>query len=594
MKIIPAPSTAKYLSEVFPEGSTLPQNCLFDKAGTGVGGSYVALTSPELTIITVPTKALVKDKATNPDYLRHGLVGVSSEFPLPKVIPASCRKIICTYQSLEAVAKKIDISKWHLVIDEMHMLTRMAGFTPGSLKWLVENFKSFKSYCFMSATVPPDEHLIPEIRGLDRVTIEWFDQIPVNYRCMHTSNMKDSILQIALNHISGVYPGNAYFFVNSVTAILNICTAMKALKDSLNIICSDSPEALSKLKAKGFSRGEVNAFKKVNFVTSTAFEGVDFMDPVGVTYIVSDARYSSTKYSVITTIPQIVGRMRVSCYKADINFLFNNHKLLDIRTKEELYQHIEEEENASKRVVELWNVSKSLPGEAYKSDKMFVEFAAKDPYCMVTGANIDLEDLQESKDFKLPEGIDIHFNPYARFLDIELYDILNTNTYVRDPSNAMESFKSQSHISSILSQGHIEEAPVLSATMKKKLMAKRLTFKEFCKVYEETPGKVGDSEPEYLAWIETLGMDKIKSLKYVLKDVKALYQTYISSPKFSIWSCGFNVGNTYTLEEITTRLQENGAPDTGVKFLKRWYELKTTSKRVDGASKAAYKIVRQL
>ena len=210
------------LSDIFniesEYGDTLPKNCIFNKVTTGCGGTYIALTSSEPTIIVVPTKALVKDKVKQEKYKSYGILGVSSEFPL-KDIPKDCKKIICTYQSLPKLAKRLQIKNWNLVVDEMHLLTRMLSFSKPSLRWLLNNFKNFKSYCFMSATVPKEKFLLPQLKDLDRVTIEWSNLKKVSFECYYSENIQQSMLQIIGEHLNGTRKGNAYFFYNSIEGI---------------------------------------------------------------------------------------------------------------------------------------------------------------------------------------------------------------------------------------------------------------------------------------------------------------------------------------------------------------------------------------
>ena len=54
---------------------------------------------------------------------------------------------------------------------------------------------------------------------------------------------------------------------------------------------------------------------KINFYTSTAFEGCDIFDKVGRIYIVSDGTATHSMLDVSTTIRQIAGRIRDTQYK---------------------------------------------------------------------------------------------------------------------------------------------------------------------------------------------------------------------------------------------------------------------------------------
>ena len=69
-----------------------------------------------------------------------------------------------------------------------------------------------------------------------------------------------------------------------------------------------------------------NAIKKINFYTSTCFEGCDIFDPDGVTFIVSDGRKAHTLLDISTLFTQICGRIRDSRYKAQIVHVYSTTK----------------------------------------------------------------------------------------------------------------------------------------------------------------------------------------------------------------------------------------------------------------------------
>lgn len=286
------PAGSKYLSDKLPD--TLPQNCLFDKVLTGCGGTFVALASYQPYIVAVPTKALVYDKVTSSTYSSFNIQGVSEDFPLSASRDFSkSTKIITTYKSLKSLCERsdVDISKYHLLIDEVHMLSSMTSYAKDELHWILNNFKKFKSYCFMSATMPRADHLLPELRDLNRVLAVWPDLTPVQFNCYVATKIQDSLLEIMYQHKIGKREGTPYFFYNSVTAICNLVKAWNQqdkVPANFNIICGDTDVNRSKLRAVGQEIGKPNAKADFHFITATAFEGVDFYDPEGVTYIISD------------------------------------------------------------------------------------------------------------------------------------------------------------------------------------------------------------------------------------------------------------------------------------------------------------------
>ena len=196
----------------------------------------------------------------------------------------------------------------------------------------------------MSATVPRYDLLLDELKDLDRVTIQWSNLEKVSFECYHSDNLYDTLLRICGEHLDGTRPGNAYFFYNSVDGICKLVTTIKKIpeyKNQFSCMVSRSNYTKEKLRKVGVSIKDPSQYSKLNFVTSASFEGVDFYDKEGVTYIVSDSKYDYTKYSIVTTIPQIVGRLRDSKYNKNITVLFNNHELVDSRTRDEFDNYIQ-------------------------------------------------------------------------------------------------------------------------------------------------------------------------------------------------------------------------------------------------------------
>ena len=76
------------------------------------------------------------------------------------------------------------------------------------------NFKNFASYCFVSATVPQNELMLKELRDIDVVEIEWPYVKEVSFNCLQTKNVRESVLQIVMEHHTGKRPGRPYFFYN--------------------------------------------------------------------------------------------------------------------------------------------------------------------------------------------------------------------------------------------------------------------------------------------------------------------------------------------------------------------------------------------
>lgn len=95
----------------------------------------------------------------------------------------------------------------------------------------------------------------------------------------------------------------------------------------MRIICSqhgDSPQKIAAL-GSGFQTGDtLDPVGKINFYTSTCFEGCDIYDPVGKTYIVSEGHREHTLLDIPTTFRQVCGRLRDTQYEGQVTLIFSS------------------------------------------------------------------------------------------------------------------------------------------------------------------------------------------------------------------------------------------------------------------------------
>jgi len=117
--------------------------------------------------------------------------------------------------------------------------------------------------------------------------------------------------------------GNCHFFVNSVKFIASVLQKANIQPNDVKIVCANNPENARKLR--GYQIGKpADQPCKVNFYTSTCFEGCDIFDMQGKTYIVSNGKNPNTLYDISTLFVQIIGRIRDSEYKDEVVHIFSN------------------------------------------------------------------------------------------------------------------------------------------------------------------------------------------------------------------------------------------------------------------------------
>lgn len=332
-------SGANYLGEI--EGFTdLPSKCRFNKVLTGSGGTSVALSNDKPYVLCMPYVSLIQNKiewcnergiAALPVYSGAATSNDIEEF--------EGKKILVTYDSLRKVVDSLGkrVKDYKILIDEYHLLINSGSFRYDAVNEVLRLYKEFGDYVFMTATPTKPEYLPEILQSIPEVTVAWDNIAPVtlDFSIIEQKHLYATIANIAEKFISGENKGNAYFFLNSIKGIIDIVSHLKKLKVTYNdvrIICSNSKENQARLDekiGKKFAIGKPSDFpKKLNFLTSTVFEGSDFLDKEGVTYIVSDGVKSHTKYDIMTTVPQIIGRIRDTQYKSGKSQKASKHTYL--------------------------------------------------------------------------------------------------------------------------------------------------------------------------------------------------------------------------------------------------------------------------
>lgn len=104
----------------------------------------------------------------------------------------------------------------------------------------------------------------------------------------------------------------------------------KLAPEQVKVVCSvsgDNGENNQRKLGKDYPIGQPSdPVKKINFYTSTCFEGCDIYDENGVTFIVSDGNKSHTLLDISTLFTQICGRLRDSKYKGEIIHVYSTTK----------------------------------------------------------------------------------------------------------------------------------------------------------------------------------------------------------------------------------------------------------------------------
>ena len=152
--------------------------------------------------------------------------------------------------------------------------------------------------------------------------------------------------------------GNCHFFVNSVKFIASVLQKTNIKPDDVKIVCANGID--NERKLKGYHIGKPSDPPcKINFYTSTCFEGCDIFDEQGKTYVVSNGKNPNTLYDISTLFVQIIGRIRDSAYRDTVvQIVANTGYKGDVSYAD--YKSIEEGE---------YKISQKAVGEYNSQDK---------------------------------------------------------------------------------------------------------------------------------------------------------------------------------------------------------------------------------
>lgn len=309
----------KYLSEVLDK---LPLGIL-NKQQTNVGGSFMALNSPESYILVAPTRDLVDNKLAQPNSSKYELFGVyggTSRVAFKNYVHNNeLHHILVTYDSLPKLIKwlealGINAYSYNILYDEYHLLLTEMGYRSRAIETLVRIATRFKHYTFMSAT-PIIEQFLPQVLAeLPYTIVKWTNTrniIPTRFstHCVYRTTVR--LLQDFSNGqlLEGKQVEEFFVFTNSVKGIKQILDTAKLNPDEVKVVCADTirnSQILDNYKISTMT-GEN---RKYNFFTSKGFQGCDLYSSSGLTIVVSDSKKKHTLTDIQTALYQISGRIR--------------------------------------------------------------------------------------------------------------------------------------------------------------------------------------------------------------------------------------------------------------------------------------------
>ena len=361
----------------------LPHNCIFNKVVTGCGGTTIVLQNSEDYVIAVPTTELIINKTDIT------IAGVSREpyngiYPfglfgrfddaLPRLKEylnsSGTKKIMCTYDKVPRLMEYIKPSNYRLLIDEYHCLLKAYSYRQKAINGVLENFRQFKSFCFMSATPILPSFKPNCLADVKEIQADWGDSIEKLTVELQQTNKPYALVANIINAYKrdgfitseeGIRSYEAFFFINSVTDIVAILKHCNLSNEEARIVCANSDENERKLSGYAISNSR-SPNKMFNFITSKSFEGADYHSKTGLCFVVSTQSNPHTQASIDTDIPQIAGRIRTkdNPFRNFMVHIFNtNYKKLNL---DMTYEQMEAKTNSAlekaQKTVEFFNSAK--------------------------------------------------------------------------------------------------------------------------------------------------------------------------------------------------------------------------------------------
>lgn len=591
---INAPIGATYLSDFLTE---IPTNCLFNKKQTGCGATELAIRNSIPTIIAMPYVALVKNKTIyrKDDISVLGVYeGITEQDIIDYARTHSPLKIAVTYDSLPRTLRALETAGLNpyrdifLLVDEWHVLFNSYLFRHNAIKNLLAEAAKFDKATYMSATPIEREYVLEELKHLPICEIDWPHLQEVKIRSRQTSKPALYIVKECRKVLDNDLPYNLHIFVNSVEFIAKVIDLAKLSPEQVKVVCSMSGENRENNRrklGKEYSIGQPSdPVKKINFYTSTCFEGCDLYDENGVTFIVSDGSKSQTLLDISTLFTQICGRLRDSKYKGEIVHVFSTTKYSREVTLEEFVA------STKKVLAEAVEFADALNGlhDAVREKTLSKIKYINEQYVRIEDNRLIVDRNLANKDivnFKICRHI------YRTYVNLTGELQRNGYTIMRHSfSEIVEKIENKSNA--------------------------RLTFKELFDEYHRLkttqPFFSWDNHTELCAMIESkhplvkrayeqLGVAKVQALKYHVGNIKReLVKKLPLTNEYKIVKMvndAFAKQTPIAKSKVKDRLQ--GIYDTlGISRtakasdLANWYEIKETSPKVNGKTIACVTIIR--
>ena len=550
-----------YLSEI--PNFKLPSKVLINKGKVGCGGTTVALTDNRDTIVCVPFVNLIKNKCKQNKEVLGVYSGVTVDKINEYVETHKIKKIMCTYDQLPRLASIVGYN-YFLLVDELHLLFLQYIFRDTAIRGVLNEYKNFKDWAFLTATPIESEFMLDELKDIPVYNIEWESKREITVEAVKCDSVKSTIASIIEKFLNNEIEGNAHIFVNSVKFIATMIKYFDFEETQCRAIWSKNNKEYKNYCAGIPNSDTLSKPKKINFYTSTCFEGCDLYDENGKIFIVSDSSKAQTLLDISTSIRQIAGRIRNTKYDK-IYHLFSNTRYNTDLTYEEFKEYALNEAEEAKKYASRINSDAELLKGTKSSEYVYL--------------------------YKNENGFEFDKN----LILIDIFNYKNNNTYSLSVNMLNEYAKNNIKVN------------LTSDDKKIKIASKTITWKEYVKRYCELKKSeyyigeelelIEEKYPFIKAAYELFGdtlvdmrIDNVKRAVIAKDDKKNQSEKII----YLLRTCdGFKEGTFTTgkkIKEILQTIYDKAGfnKKATIADFRNYAELKPVNKRIDGEQVNGY------
>jgi hypothetical protein len=595
---IHAGDSSKRLSDILKD---FPDNSYVNKQITGCGGTTLVLRNNVEYVVLVPYVNLLKSKVADNEHIEHinlikrGGEWTENDDEISEQLAdrTKPRKIICTFDSLPALMKikGFNPSEFKLLVDESHTLVNLGSFKAPKCEYILQHYSKFKSAVFLTATPTKREYFPDRLLSLPLCTIEWDNVRIVKFNLQKLeqgTSINQALFNLCLSYLLGLEEGNAHVFYNSVTEITKIMGWLSQIigsdgkpvfdRDKIRLICSKSTRNESSLNTKLGAWGKVDdvvekPVGKLNFYTSTMFEGADIYDEVGKTYIIINGLRDYTKIDMHVLTPQICGRLRNSVYNQEVNILLSNVPEVASCTKDEWQSTVLTKIQGSNDLLEALNspANKSKPAVV----KALLDTIGKDPYIFYD------DDTHK-----------FYVSDVALKSELQSYEALEATYIVRDVDGVDHSGSGYSASFRELLNDQSKQVEFTSQISgMSKLLSGYQSFSETMSEYvaarekpdEKIVALIDARNDTFKTYYESLGAEQIRALRFRNKDIEEMYEAKYATKnnvrairsRLSLKLSSF-ISNADAKESLRTIYDDLGInKNPKASDLNEWYEVRS-------------------